>query len=164
MAQSKAEIDLDAAHQPAGNKKHLVLYLIIVLLVVGLGATIALLLTNKEPAGEAEKSLTVKPAAYLPLKPFVVNFAEQGPARFLQVEVQVMAFDPAILTAVETHMPVIRNDVNLLLAAETFETVSTRDGKEKLREDVKKTIQRILGEQKVNGSVEAVYFTSFVMQ
>jgi len=175
QAQTKAdkapEIDLDA-EKPATNKKHLVLYIVIGVLVIGLGVTVALLLLKDKgetPAAEggteaAPVEVEAKPAAYLAFKPFVVNFAQKGPARFLQVEVQVMAADPAVLAAVELHMPAIRNDINMLLAGQTFETASTREGKEALREEIKKIIQKVLDAQKVTGAVEAVYFTSFVMQ
>lgn len=162
----KAEIDLDA-QPPAGSKtKKIVIFAGIGVLVIALGVTAFLLLRKPaEGAKEAEPAkVEAKAALYVPFKPFVVNFAEKGPARFLQVEIQVVASSPAVNEALNIHTPAIRNDVNMLLAGQTFEQVSTREGKEALREEIKKAIQNILDQQKVAGTVDAVYFTSFVMQ
>lgn len=163
----KAEIDLDA-QPPAGNKtKKILIYAVIGLLVVALGVTVFLLLRTKPaeqgPAAEPAK-VEARAALYVPFKPFVVNFAEKGPARFLQVEIQVVASSPEVNEALNLHTPAIRNDVNMLLASQTFEQVSSREGKEQLREEIRKSIQAILERQQVAGSVDAVYFTSFVMQ
>ncbi len=159
---AQAEIDLDAK-KPAQGKRHLILYLVIALLALGLGATLTLLLVKGEQA-PATSQLTVDPAVYLPLRPLVVNFSEKGPVRFLQVELQVMARDQAVLTAVETHMPAIRNDILFLLGSQSYETVSSREGKEALRTSIQLAIQNILEQHHVQGRIENVYFTSFVMQ
>lgn len=159
---AQAEIDLDAKKTVQG-KRPLLLYLIIGVLALGLGAAVTLLMVR---SGEqaAANAVQVKPALYLPLRPLVVNFSEKGPARFLQVELQVMARDQAVLSAVETHMPAIRNDILFLLGSQTYDTVSTREGKEALRLQILQAIQRILEQNQFVTGVENVYFTSFVMQ
>lgn len=114
---------------------------------------------------EHEEPKEVQPAVYLPIDPaFVVNFASQGKARFLQVTVEVMARDPAIVEAVKLHMPAIRNNLVLLFSAQTYDAVSTLEGKEALRDEALEVIQAILEEETGDPGVEAVYFTSFVMQ
>lgn len=159
----KTELDLDAG-RPKVSKKQKVLYLIIGLLALGLGAAVTMLLTRPEGGGGQENGFDVKPATYLPFRTMVVNFSQKGPARFLQVDMQAMVFSPAVSAAIETHMPAIRNDILLLLGSQTYESVSTREGKEQLREQIKQAIQRILEQHGVAGTVEAIYFTSFVMQ
>ncbi|MGE0081073.1 MAG: flagellar basal body-associated protein FliL [Thiohalomonadaceae bacterium] len=158
---AQAEIDLDAK-KPARNKRPLVLYILVALVALGLGVGVTVFVMR--PAAVSQAQVQVKPALYLPLRPLVVNFSEKGPVRFLQVELQLMARDQAVLAAAETHMPAIRNDILFLLGGQTYETVSTREGKEALRAAIQQSIQRILEQHQVAGTIENVYFTSFVMQ
>jgi len=169
MAENE-EVDLDAK-KGSGNKKMIVLYVVIGLLLVGVSVTTTLLLLGgdgdegaKQEASAEEGKATKGDAIYLPLKTMVVNFGGQGPAQFLQVDIQVMTRDSAVKEAIETHMPVIRNDLLLLLSNQSYEQVSTLEGKEKLREQVLETLRKDLKAQGEPDAVEAVYFTSFVMQ
>ncbi len=105
------------------------------------------------------------PAIYIPIDPaFVVNFASQGRARFLQITVEVMTRDPKVPEHVEQHLPVIRNNLMLLFSSQTYDSVSTLEGKETLREEALAVIQQVLEDETGDPGVEAVYFTSFVMQ
>ncbi len=117
-----------------------------------------------EGDGQGESSEEM-PAIYLPIDPaFVVNFASQGRARFLQISVEVMTRDPKVSEEVEQHLPVIRNNLILLFSSQTYDGVNTLEGKESLREEALTVIQQILEDETGDPGVEAVYFTSFVMQ
>jgi len=114
---------------------------------------------------EGGDSTADMPAVYIPIDPaFVVNFASQGRARFLQITVEVMTRDPKVPEHIEQHLPVIRNNLMLLFSSQTYDSVSTLEGKEVLREEALSVIQEILEEETGDPGVEAVYFTSFVMQ
>lgn len=114
---------------------------------------------------DSEEEDVVMPAVYLPIDPaFVVNFASQGKARFLQISVEVMTREAEVPEQVKLHMPAIRNNLVLLFSAQTFDSVSTLEGKEVLREEALEVIQEILEEETGDVGIEAVYFTSFVMQ
>lgn len=105
------------------------------------------------------------PPVYYAFDPaFVVNFKDESEVRFLQVTVEVMARDPLVIEAVKAHTPVIRNNLIMLLSNQTVESVGTIEGKEKIRAETLKEIQRILKKQTGSPGVEEVYFTSFVMQ
>ena len=52
----------------------------------------------------------------------------------------------------------------LFRSSQTYDSVSTLEGKEALREEALSVIQEILEEETGDPGVEAVYFTSFVMQ
>lgn len=129
-------------------------------------------LTAEEDSGEADVGdegdgggEEEQAAVYIPIDPaFVVNFASQGKARFLQVTVEVMTRDPGVTDSVKLHMPVIRNNLMLLLSSQSYDSVSTLEGKEALREQALEVIQQILEEETGDPGIEAVYFTSFVMQ
>lgn len=114
-----------------------------------------------EAGAESENS----PAIYIPVDPaFVVNFASQGKARFLQITVEVMTRSEAVPEQVKLHMPVIRNNLNLLFSDQSYDSISTLEGKETLREETLEAVQQILEEETGDPGIEAVYFTSIVMQ
>jgi len=118
-----------------------------------------------EDGDHVEGDGEILPAIYLPIDPaFVVNFASQGKARFLQVTVEVMTRDPLMPDQITLHMPVIRNNLMLLFSSQSYDGVSTLEGKETLREEALEVVQQILEEETGDPGIEAVYFTSFVMQ
>jgi len=120
---------------------------------------------DHEDGDPAEGDGETLPAIYLPIDPaFVVNFASQGKARFLQVTVEVMTRDPLMPDQIKLHMPVIRNNLMLLFSSQSYDGVSTLEGKEALREEALEVVQQILEEETGDPGIEAVYFTSFVMQ
>ena len=165
---------LAAGQVPAGAEaaaagKRRIPWLIIavatVLLIAGLGA--ALFLTHGRSA--SAKAVAHKPAGpplYLALDPpFVVNFQADQIVRFLQIAVEVMSRDPKTLQLLKDNDPVVRNDLLILLANQKYSVIATPAGKEQLRADalaaVRKDLAQAGGDPKL---LEAVYFTSFVMQ
>ncbi|WP_127477511.1 flagellar basal body-associated FliL family protein [Sulfurivermis fontis] len=166
---NKDELDLDVQQKP-GGKKQLILYIVIGVLVLalgGLGAAFFLMKGGEgkdKGAGADSKAAEVKQAHYLALDKLVVNFGPGAPVRFLQVNLQVMSYDPEALKAMETHMPAIRNDILLLLGSQKYEVVSTPEGKEQLRGAILAKVQNVLDTYEKERKVEAVYYTEFVMQ
>ncbi|GAB4288838.1 MAG: hypothetical protein Kow0096_01500 [Thiohalomonadaceae bacterium] len=166
---NKEELDLDVQQKP-GGKKHLILYIVIGVLVLalgGLGAAFFLMKggEGKDNGAEADSKVAeVKQAHYLALDKLVVNFGPGAPVRFLQVNLQVMSYDPEALKAMEIHMPAIRNDILLLLGSQKYEVVSTPEGMEQLRGAILAKVQNVLDTYEKERKVEAIYYTEFVMQ
>jgi flagellar FliL protein len=75
-----------------------------------------------------------------------------------------MAHEQSAIDAVQKHMPVIRNNLMLLFSGQDYQVIRTREGKEALRARTLTEIQSILKQRTGKPGVEAVYFTSFVMQ
>jgi flagellar FliL protein len=117
-------------------------------------------------AAEKAASVPKAPPIYIALDPpFVVNFEAEQLVRFLQVTVQVMSRDLETIEVLKTNDPVVRNDLLLLLGNQHYESISTREGKEKLREQALAAVRKVVTNAGGKGErVEAVYFTSFVMQ
>jgi len=165
LAGAQAPADVEPA--AAGKRRIPWLYVGIgvAVLVVGVGA--ALFLTRGHAAtakAAAHKPLT--PPLYLALDPaFVVNFQADQVVRFLQVSIEVMSRDQATLDLLKNNDPVVRNDLLILLANQKYSVIATPTGKEQLRADALAAIRKVLvqagGDPK---RLEAVYFTSFVMQ
>jgi flagellar protein FliL len=122
--------------------------------------------TAKDKKGQKKPEKPRAPAQYVKLDPpFVVNFEAKGLMRFLQVQVEIMSRDAPTVELLKLHDAVIRNDLLMLLGSQTYESISTREGKEKLRVDALATVGAVVGAEGGNPKlVEQLYFTSFVMQ
>ena len=169
--------DKNAAPKGKGRGK---LFLIIIVsaavVLIGGGVGIALWLTSsakhpataKAPAEAAPKEAPppAGPPLFLALDPpFVVNFDAEQAVRFLQIAVQAETRDPALIEMLKTNDPVVRNDLLLLFSNQKYATLSTREGKEALRLQALEAVRQVIA--KAGGHperLEAVYFTSFVMQ
>jgi flagellar FliL protein len=166
---SKAPESTDLADDAAprkGKKKLLILIAAAVLLVGGAAAFFLLRGGDKKAeAAKTEKAVVRQPSLYVPLEPpFVVNF-NAGTTRFLQVTVQLMTREPEMVEFLKAHDPAIRNDLLLLLGNQQAEELSTREGKEHLRESALQAVRKIIGDEGGKPEkLEALYFTSFVMQ
>jgi flagellar FliL protein len=120
--------------------------------------------------GTGEESMpdpsALEPALYQPLEPpLVINFeAEDGSTRYLQMSVQVMARDQAVIDAVKTHAPAIRNNFLFIIGNRDYASLATVEGKEKLRAEMLDETRAILQRNTGSPGVEEIYFTSFVMQ
>lgn len=118
---------------------------------------------------EAEEShepqLPKAPANYFPLDPaLVVNLEGDRSQRYLQVQIELMTRDTKVLEDLEHHAPRLRSMLLLLLGQQHPEDLNSRAGKERLQAEVLAEAQRIIREETGRDGVDAVYFTSFVMQ
>ncbi|MDE2306302.1 MAG: flagellar basal body-associated FliL family protein [Gammaproteobacteria bacterium] len=105
-----------------------------------------------------------KPAIYFALDPpLVVNFQDGDAVRFLQVSMEAMARDQKAIDGVKKNLPLIRNNLLLLMSNRDYKVLMTRQGKEQLRQEALGAIQAV---EKQNGDppVEDLLFTSFVVQ
>jgi flagellar FliL protein len=121
------------------------------------------------PDGAAAASKPAAPRAapiYYKFDPaFVVNFGSEGSARYLQVTVEAMSRDMAVMENLKNTEPAVRNDLVMLFSGQDNATLMSVDGKEKLRAATLATIRKVLDSEGGNGKlIEAVYFTSFVIQ
>ncbi|MDF3021398.1 MAG: flagellar FliL protein, partial [Steroidobacteraceae bacterium] len=97
--------------------------------------------------------------------PFVVNFEAEAAVRFLQISIGVMTRDPKIEQLIKENDPRVRNDMLMILSGQSYATVSTNEGKEALRTRCLEAVRTIVKEMRGEpDKVEALYFTSFVMQ
>lgn len=171
MADNQRTEDLSGPAAARGAAKTWILIGILsFLLLIGGGFAGALLLYPEQVGGmlglqaEGEEAEKQRPAIYYPLEePFIVNLANDS-RRLLQVNVELMTRDPESVVSLERHTPVIRNNLLLLFSSKTVDDLSTRSGKETLRDDALEEVRSILDEYGETAEIEEVYFTSLVIQ
>ena len=118
---------------------------------------------KEEVADSSEEATTA--TVYHKFKPaFVVNFEDKGKLRFLQIDLSVATKIPAVIDALTTHEPVIRNNLVLLYSSKTADELNSIEGKEELRKQTRNTIQKIMKENIGKPGVDEVFFTGFVVQ
>ena len=163
------------AAAPAGKKRRTLL-IVVTLLVLAGGGGAAWWFTKPNAAAAAAAAKAGAPAVeaaaakasaiYYKFDPaFVVNFGTEGNTRFLQITLEAMSRDPAVIEQIKSNEPAIRNDLVLLYSAQQYEGLIAPEGKEKLRQATLDAVRKVVSGEGAKGeAVEGVYFTSFVIQ
>lgn len=171
-----AETNQDIEIQPAKSKKKLILISLIGLLVLGIISGGAWYFLSGE--GESDDTLNpeadAKPAPVAKATPiyheveapFIVNFAVQSnnQARYLQIKIKLMAREQAVIDMVALHEPAIVHNLLMLFYSQNYDDLNTAEGTQALQQATLENINALLIEEGHPGELEAVYFTSLVMQ
>ncbi|MCU7801002.1 MAG: flagellar basal body-associated FliL family protein [gamma proteobacterium symbiont of Lucinoma myriamae] len=172
--------DDDGEEVPNSSKKMMIIIIagVVLLLIVGIAGGMffggffddkpAQTETSQGEEGASEEQESTEDAAdisYWPLEPhFVLNFEGKSKARFMQIGLEVSTTNEKSYAAVKKHLPVIRNEIVLLLSGQKYAEMVTPDGKEQLRAELIETVNNILIKHKAKKGIDNIYFTSFVMQ
>lgn len=154
------------------NKKLLLIILgvltLLLAMVAAVGITWYVLTSSNASTSPDTKPLFVsrdRGAVYEDLKePFVVNYNANGRARYLQVSVSLLGRDKKSMDALREHQPLLRNELVMLLSAQSFEAMLTAPGKEAVRVQATERVQEIARNLLGQPVVEQVLFTNFVLQ
>ena len=82
----------------------------------------------------------------------------------MQFSLEIMSRDAEVIKQIESHMPVIRSSLLMLFGNQKHEDMVTREGKQKLLDQVREEVNRYLDDEAGKPGIEAAYFTSFVIQ
>lgn len=159
----------DGTTEPKKGKKKLFILLgvgLLALLLSAGGVAFFVLSGDDEPEVDAAMTEPVRQVAlYQPMEPaFVVNFTHDGRRRYMQVNVVLMGRDPAGMSNLANHMPLLRNELVMLFSSEEFQTLFSPEGKEALRERATLAIKALLEKEIGNPVIESVLFTNIVLQ
>ena len=146
----------------------LVIGLIVALLAVGAGGYLLLARRTAHTSSGATKGAPpkdVRAELYLPLDPaFVVNFRDNESLRYLQVGVTLMSHDPDAIGVAKSSDPVIRDALVSLFSNQDYSIISDTAGREKLQTEALAAVRKIVQARLGRPGIDALYFTSFVMQ
>ena len=188
--------------EPKKSKKKLFLILgVVAVLVLGLAGGGAMFYSSKKKAaaeaeaieegGESESASASKVSrrdpkvktAFVALDTFTVNLADRDADRYAQVQLSLELSDEGATQLIKNFMPVIRNNILLVLSHKMAAELLEKDGKIKLSEELKVEVARALGmeppetdsqsgvakrKRKVPASelspVVGVHFSNFIIQ
>lgn len=154
MAELDSDLE-DITEDPSskgGLKKLLIIVVATMLVTLGIvfGALyfLGILPPKEAPPVAHEAAPKVKAdMTYLALEPpFVVNFRNHPDIKLAQISVTVGSRKPESLALLTKHMPVVRNNVLLLLGGQDPSVLRTAEGKEALRHKVGEALDKILSE------------------
>ena len=171
------------------GKLGLILIIVLVVVVLLLGALVALLLLKggkdkapeehaqqAAPAAQMQTAGTVdltKPPTFIPLDAFTVNLRRDEGDHYLQVVAVLRVADATMDATLKAFMPEIRHRINLLLSSKLPSEIATIEGRQALALAITEQTNEALGFKPVgdaagqpvpNGPVQAVLFTSFIIQ
>jgi flagellar FliL protein len=117
-----------------------------------------------EGGGEHGKKEAKKPAEFgkmVTLEQFTVNLSTPGSSssKFVRVNVSLEVANDDTEAEVNAKMPQIRNVIIDLFNSKRVSDLSTADGRDYLREEIKNALNGFL----VHGKVKGVYFTNFML-
>lgn len=163
--------DTEATEAKSGGKKKLIVIVLVILFLAVGGYFAATPIKNMisppdELVAEETRPPSDKPALFAPLDPpLIVNIRDSfGNPHFIQVTLEVMGRNQAVVDEVKNHATVIRNSLILMFGGADFEVVQTREGKEQMLADALAEIQSIIETETGEVGIEAVYFTSLIIQ
>jgi flagellar FliL protein len=171
MAKSPANEDLDLGEEKSGKSKLIIIIAVVAVLLIGGGVAAFFLLggEEEEETAEGEKqaaeevAVEAGPAQYHDMDPaFVINLP--GKPSLLQVGINVRVTSDALVDFLKHNDPMIRHHLLNLLQVVDAKALRDRAAKEALQTQLLDEINRIVKELSGPGEVEALYFTSFVMQ
>lgn len=151
-----------AAAAPAKSNKKLFLIAGGLLLVLG-GAGGAWFMGQKAELAKP-KVATPTPPVFVTLEPFTVNLQSEEGERFLQVAFTLQVADQAQVDQIKLYMPLLRSRLLLLLVSKKTTELATVEGKRKLQEEILAQAKLPFAAQGKPQAVNAVFFTSFVIQ
>jgi flagellar FliL protein len=114
-------------------------------------------------AGHGEEGAATTAIFYAIDPPLVINFEDGSAVRFLQISMSIEAHDQKAIDSVTKNVPLIRNNLLLLMSNRDYKSMMSREGKESLRTEALAEIRAV--QKKTGGpDVDDLLFTTFVVQ
>ena len=144
------------AEAPKKKSKKLLFIIIgvVVMALIGAGAAFFLMKKNaaeddefadEEPEVTHQAKDPKHAPVFMPLENMVVNLADPGGTRFIQLGLTLQLQDAKTETDVKTYMPSIRSQVLMLISQRTADEMLQLQGKEKLAKDIIAAISHEMG-------------------
>jgi flagellar FliL protein len=157
----------------SGGKPTLFIILSIINMVVVMGVGAMLYLgqkkKEKEPAiddviGGEKKTLENEEKSkefigkLVPLEQFLVNLSGAHGRKLLKINMELEMSNAEVQEEVEKIKPKIRDYIIIIVSSKSFAEISTKEGKDALREEIKNQVNLFL----TKGAINKVFFTEFL--
>ncbi len=110
--------------------------------------------TQKKEAAQEEEYI----GDLIPMETFLVNLSGSRGRRIMKVNMELEVQGKEIQEEIEKRKPQIRDIIIILLSSKTIQQVSTPEGKEQLREEIRDKVNAFL----TKGQIKHVLFTDFM--
>ena len=94
----------------------------------------------------------------IPLETFIVNLSGSKGRRIAKVNMEMELQGPEVQLEIDKRKAQIRDIIIIILSSKTYDEVSTREGKDTLKGEIKDTLNAFL----TKGKILNVYFTDFI--
>ena len=173
MAESAASAPAPSGGS-SGGKPTLFIILAIVNMAVVMGVGVMLYLAQKkkngEPGiedvikGEHEKQKEEEHGSefigkLVPLETFLVNISGSRGRKLVKMNMELEVTNAEVQEEIEKIKPKIRDYIIIISSSKTFAEISTKEGKDALRDEVKNQVNLFL----TKGQITRVYFTEFIL-
>jgi len=115
---------------------------------------------GREGAGSGRNVDMAKVGPMFEMDDFTVNLMSDSGKRYLRTKLNLELDSEDLMAEVNSKIPVLRDIIIQVLSSKQIEEIATRDGKERLKDEMVKAINRAL----IDGQVKNVYFSTFVIQ
>jgi flagellar FliL protein len=158
----------------SGQKPILLIALAVINMLVVVGVGFMLYQGRKKDAAEPKIEHVIKGEAeeqhkeeteekkfvgkVVPLETFIINLAGTKGRKVAKVNMELELKGEKVAEEIDKRKAQIRDVIIILLSSKTYEEVSTREGKDALRNEIKDTLNSFL----VQGKISNVFFTEFI--
>jgi len=175
MAEEKKEEQNSEDEKNGGSKLILIIIGALLFLIIVIGTVVAVLLLSSDDAppppqaqgqtaGASAQQVRapgdLKVGPMFPLDVFTVNLLSDSGRRYLKTEINLEMSTPNLQAELTAKMPVVRDTVIGVLSSKTVEEISTRRGKERLKEEIIEQLNMRLQD----GHITRIYFMMFIIQ
>ncbi len=178
VAEDKATKDAAAAvaatvstPSPTGSKSSLLILLVVVNMLVVLGVGYFLWKNSMKPTTTLEQVIEGVPkdnkadqekledvGKVIPLETFIVNLAGSKGRKVLKVNLELEVKGQDIIQEIDNRKAQIRDFIIIILSSKNYDEVSTKEGKDALRNEIKDQVNSFLSK----GKIMNVYFTELI--
>ncbi len=160
-----------ASKSTSGSKSNILIILVIVNMVVVLGVGYLLWKNSHKPTTTIEQVIEGVPkdnkvdqekledvGRVIPLETFIVNLAGSKGRKVLKVNMELEVKGTEIVQEIDNRKAQIRDFIIIILSSKTYDEVSTKEGKDALRNEIKDQVNSFLSK----GKIINVYFTELI--
>ncbi|MBC7741943.1 MAG: flagellar basal body-associated FliL family protein [Bdellovibrionaceae bacterium] len=109
--------------------------------------------TQNEEIGKTEEVGKV-----IPLETFIVNLAGSKGRKVLKINMELEVKGQEVIQEIDNRKAQIRDFIIIILSSKTYDEVTTKEGKDALRNEIKDNVNSFLSK----GKIVNVYFTEFI--
>jgi len=166
----------------SGNMLMIIIIVVLVLIILIGGVVAVLMMGDDEESAEdnapqaKEKTISKKKRTssavmddsralseigiLYPLDTFTVNLKSDAGRRYLKVTMSLEVNGEELSLELDAKSAVLRDRIIRILTSKTLEEISSKKGKAKVTTQIMNTLNAMI----VDGSIEGIYFTEFVIQ